>query len=81
MVGPEIPTVDVTFPVDDEPFALSTIVGPLAIVDLLSVSVVHPSFAVSLAVGVRPIVNVAGHSVMHEAMCVLTLVQPATLIG
>lgn len=80
MISSEISTVHDTLPINDETFALSSVVGPFAVVDLLLLCVEHPALAVTLTVIVCTVVDVSGHTVMHKALQMLALVDPAALV-
>lgn len=80
MISSEISTVDDTLPINDKPFALSSVVRPFAVVDLLLLGVEHPALAVTLSIDVCAVVNVSGSTVMHQSLQVLTLVDPTALV-
>ena len=81
VVRPEVSTAHDTLFIYDVAFALTSIVRPIAIVDLLLSSVEHTSAAIALSVEVLSIVDVVSNLIEHAAIRVLSIVGPATLIG
>lgn len=80
VVGSEFSGRNLSFLVDNSSFALSTIIAPLSIVDLLLRSDVHATAPRSLAFVIITDVDVASSSVNEAALSVLPVVLPAAFV-
>jgi hypothetical protein len=80
VVSSKLPTADVTFLIQHGAFSLSSIVGPVTIIDLLDAGVVHSSSSITLAVLVLSVVDVSGDLIVHATLFSFTIILPTTLI-
>jgi len=80
VIGTEVATANNTLQIDHKAFALSAIIRPITIVNLLAFIVVHTAFSVALSISIAAVIDIATNAVLHEPLSVFALTHPASFV-